>query len=182
MGWHIPTNGANLRTVCKYKIAIGSWHFKTCLLCCCSNFVESNYVKSEVSVMRLFSDIDSRPFSSGKCFTMGLYTYLTKEVPQQRGLSWRRHQMETFSLLLAICEGNSPVSGEFPTQRSGTRSFDVFFDVGLNIRLRKQSWGWWFETPTRSLWLHCNMCLSCCIRCTTHCDQGFFCGVYYACR
>ena len=28
--------------------------------------------------------------------------------------SWWRHQMETFSALLAICEGNSPVTGEFP--------------------------------------------------------------------
>ena len=28
--------------------------------------------------------------------------------------SWWRHQMETFSALLAICAGNSPVTGEFP--------------------------------------------------------------------
>ena len=27
---------------------------------------------------------------------------------------WWRHQMETFSALLAICRGNSPVPGEFP--------------------------------------------------------------------
>ena len=38
-----------------------------------------------------------------------------------------RHQMETFSALLAICAGNSPVTGEFPTQSPVTRSFDVFF-------------------------------------------------------
>ena len=36
--------------------------------------------------------------------------------------------METFSLLLALCAGNSPVTGEFPTQRPVTRSFGVFFD------------------------------------------------------
>ena len=53
--------------------------------------------------------------------------------------------METFSVLLAICAGNSPVNGEFPTQRPVTRSFDIFFDVRLNKRLSKQSWGWWFE-------------------------------------
>ena len=68
-----------------------------------------------------------------------------------------RHQMETFSALLAICAGNSPVSGEFPTQRPVTRSFDVFFDLRLNKRLSKQSWGWWFETLSRSLWRHCNV-------------------------
>ena len=33
--------------------------------------------------------------------------------------------METFSALLAICAENSPVPGEFPTQRPVTRSFDV---------------------------------------------------------
>ena len=43
--------------------------------------------------------------------------------------------METFSALLALCAGNSPVSGEFPAQRPVTRSFDVFFD-------RRQLNGW----------------------------------------
>ena len=64
--------------------------------------------------------------------------------------------METFSALLAICAGNSPPSGEFPAQRPVTRSSDVFFDLCLNKRLRKQSWGWWFETLSRPLWRHCN--------------------------
>ena len=60
------------------------------------------------------------------------------------------------SALLAICAGNSPVTGEFSAQRPVMRSFDVFFDLRLNKRLSKQSWGWWFETPWRSLWRHCN--------------------------
>ena len=71
-------------------------------------------------------------------------------------LAWWRHQMETFSALLALCAGSSPVSGEFPAQRPVTRSFDVFFDLHLNKRLSKQSWGWWSETPSRPLWRHCN--------------------------
>ena len=65
--------------------------------------------------------------------------------------------METFSALLAISAGNSPVTGEFPAQRPVTRGFDVFFDLRLNKRLCKQLWGWWFETPTRSLWHNCNV-------------------------
>ena len=69
---------------------------------------------------------------------------------------WWRHQMEAFSALLAICVGNSPVPGEFPAQRPVMRSFDVFFDLRLNKRLSKQSWGWWFETLWRPLWCHCN--------------------------
>ena len=71
--------------------------------------------------------------------------------------SWWRHQMETFSALLAICAGNSPVSGEFPAQRPVTRGFDVFFDLCLNKRLSKQSWGWWLETQSCSLWRHSNV-------------------------
>ena len=41
--------------------------------------------------------------------------------------TWWRHQMETFSALMALCAGKSPVTGEFPAQRPVTRSFDVFF-------------------------------------------------------
>ena len=70
--------------------------------------------------------------------------------------SWWHHQIEIFSALLAFCVGNSPVTGEFPSQRPVTRSFDVFFDMHLNKRLSKQSWGWWFETPSRSLIRHRN--------------------------
>ena len=47
--------------------------------------------------------------------------------------------------------------GEFPTQRPVTWSFDVFFDLRLNKRLSKQQWGWWFETPSWSLWRQCNV-------------------------
>ena len=65
--------------------------------------------------------------------------------------SWWRHQIEKFSALLAICVGNSPVTGEFPAQRPVTRSFDVFFDQHLNKRLSKQSGGWWIEMPLRPL-------------------------------
>ena len=65
--------------------------------------------------------------------------------------------METFSALLAICAGNSPAPGEFPTQRPVTRSFDVYFDKRPNKRLSKQSWGWWFETLSHPFWRHRNV-------------------------
>ena len=70
--------------------------------------------------------------------------------------AWWRYEMDTFSALLAICAGNSPVPGEFPAQRPVTRSFDVLFDLRLNKRLSEQSWGWWFETLSRPLWRHRN--------------------------
>ena len=47
----------------------------------------------------------------------------------------------------------SPVNSPPPVMRS----FDVFVDLHLNNRLSKHSWGWWFETLSRSLWRHCNV-------------------------
>ena len=75
-------------------------------------------------------------------------------------ITWWRYQMGTFSALLATCAGNSPVTGEFHAQRPVTRSFNVFFDLRLNKRWSKQSWVRWFETPSSSLWRHCNGCTS----------------------
>ena len=69
---------------------------------------------------------------------------------------WWRHQMETFFEWLALCAGNSLVTGEFPSQRPVTWIFDVFFDLRLNKRLCKPSGRRWFDTPSRSLWRHCN--------------------------
>ena len=77
-------------------------------------------------------------------------------------LTWWLHQMETFSALLAFCAGNSPVTGEFPAQRPVTRSFDVFFDLRPNQQMSKQWRRWWFETPSSSLWRHCNEFPLCC--------------------
>ena len=65
--------------------------------------------------------------------------------------------METFFALLALCAGNLPVTGEFPTQMPVTRSFDAFFDMHPNKRFSKQSGRQWFETPSRSIWRHCNV-------------------------
>ena len=64
--------------------------------------------------------------------------------------------METFSALLALCAGNSPVTGEFLARRPVTRSSDIFYDLRLIKRLSKQYWSWWFETPSRPLWRHSN--------------------------
>ena len=50
--------------------------------------------------------------------------------------------------------GNHP--GEFPAQRPVTRIFDVFLDLRPNKRSSKESWGWWFETLSCSLWRHYN--------------------------
>ena len=114
--------------------------------------IDIMFLYETVSIQRIFGvktvDIEVMCFITTASVVAVLSTRLC--------VSWWRHQMETFSALLALCARNSPVTGEFPPQKPVTRSFDVFFDLRLNQRLSKQSWGWWFETPSRLLWRHCN--------------------------
>ena len=62
---------------------------------------------------------------------------MTQEKPPN--ISWLRHQMGTVSALLVLCAGNSPVTGEFRSQRPVTRRFDVSFDLRQNKQISKQS-------------------------------------------
>ena len=62
---------------------------------------------------------------------------------------------KTFSALLALCVGNSPITGEFPSKRPVTRSFDVFFGLRLNKQWSKQSCCRWCEMPSYPLWRYC---------------------------
>ena len=68
------------------------------------------------------------------------------------GLSWLRYQMETFSALLALCEGHPSVTGAFPSQKPVT----LWCFLWSGSEQAKQSRRWLFETPSCSLWLHCN--------------------------
>ena len=86
------------------------------------NWVEMIWLKTSTPVMVVISDSD---------YNLLFVIY----VSHYSSRSWWRHQMGTFSALLAFCAGNSPVIGEFPTQRPVTQSFDVFFDLHLNKRL-----------------------------------------------
>ena len=80
--------------------------------------------------------------------------------------SWWRHQMETCSWSLAFVREihrwlrgihRSPVNSPYTDQWRGALVFSSIFDLRLNKRFSKQSRRRWFETPSRSLWRHCNM-------------------------
>ena len=90
-------------------------------------------------------------------FTPNHCTTLSRSyVRLKRIVSRWRHQMETFSALLTLSEGNHQSPVDIRPQRPVTCSFDVFFDLRLNKRGSKKSRSWWFEAPSRSLWRHCN--------------------------
>ena len=82
-----------------------------------------NWTKLDIVITRFF-------LTCIVCFRLWLVSYyipyflwdVTTTCPHS---TWWRQQMETFSALLALCEGNSPVTGEFSAQRPVTRSFDV---------------------------------------------------------
>ena len=97
---------------------------------------------------RLFSDIHHNHVTFDiNCIYLSCLLYhvcLHHRLPP-----WCRHEMTTFSAWLAFCTGNSPVAGEF-------RLSMAFFDLGLNKRLSKQWRRRRFETPSPSLWRHCN--------------------------
>ena len=99
-----------------------------------------------------------RPQIARFCSSLDVLTMITNVgYAHLRFISWWLHQMGLFSALPTLCEGNPPVTGGFPSQRPVTRSFDVFFDLHLNKRLSKQSRRRWFETPSHTLWRHCNV-------------------------
>ena len=79
-----------------------------------------------------------------------------KKSNRKRFRKWFGYIIMTTSSNGNICGRNSPVTGEFPSQRPVTQSFDVFFDLRLNKRLREPSRRRWFGTPSCSLWRHCN--------------------------
>ena len=60
-------------------------------------------------------------YNSTWCDFTDICHLLPSNIPR-----WR-HQRETLSALLALCEGNPSVTDGFPSQRPVTWSFDVFF-------------------------------------------------------
>ena len=116
-------------------------------------YINPMIIKNRVTILGLllgYSLVQTHPRDNNRVPPQSLATSMPSET-------WWRHQIYTFSVLLTFCagnsEGNSTVTGEFPSQRPVTRNFDIFFDLRLNQRLGKQAWGWWFETPSCSLWL-----------------------------
>ena len=81
---------------------------------------------------------------------------------QHQSITW------TNATMMRSSNGNifritCPLCREFTSHRwiPRTKASDAelwwfFFYLCLNKRFSKQSWGWWFETPSRPLWCHCN--------------------------
>ena len=66
-------------------------------------------------------------------------------------IKWK-HFQRYWPFVRGICR--SPVNSPHKAQWRGALMFSLI--CTLNKRLSKQSGGWWFETPSCSLWRHCN--------------------------
>ena len=122
------------------------WHGLTLIQACISNYIHykvSSVWRHAISQMKtdlLFNGhrspkliqhwIESGVLKLSHTFEARIQMFMLHThysgVPNNRGVIWWRHQMETFSALLALCAGNSPATGEFPSQRPVTRGIDVF--------------------------------------------------------
>ena len=72
--------------------------------------------------MQIFSItfLESHP-----CLKNGETLVLYKQNDGTLPMDYDRSQMDTFAALLALCAWNSPVTGEFPSQRQVRRSLNV---------------------------------------------------------
>ena len=86
---------------------------------------------------------------------------------------WTHMKGTSKSALLALCEGNSPVTGEFTAQRASNaekasiwwrhhecRSFGDLFFLSLNKSLNKLSSAQWFDILARQKKYHKKLCIN----------------------
>ena len=95
--------------------------------------------------------------ASDICRFMVTYNGNVTRMPNGLVSSRWRHEMEHFPRYWPFVRGihRSPVNSPHKGQRRGALMFSLI--CTLNKRVSKQSWGWWLETPSWSLWRHCNV-------------------------
>ena len=103
-------------------------------------------------VILRFTDFCTRISTAASC--MGAVDTVTGQI-HEYVITWK-HFPRYWPFVRGIHRDRT-LTGEFPAQGPVTQSFDVLFDKHPNNRLSKQSQGWWFETPSRSLWRPCNV-------------------------
>ena len=142
-----------------------SWYGGACLqdkverdkICVIQAFIELLYISSR------FCRINSSVWELCVNYVWDVLTWMFLELLQSRGAvhlwclvvhvrntGWR--YMDMLSTLLALCVGNPPVTGGFPSQRASMVSFDVFLAIKLKKPLNKQLGCQWFEMS----WCSCH--------------------------
>ena len=127
---------------------------KSCIFTTLLEIVWEMFIRLETSNASSVSphnDVDG----SNQCKQGATRLPLNHATHLKRNASWWRHQMETFSTLLAMC-------GEFtgprwiPCTKASDTELWCFLWSAPEKWLSKQRWGWWFETLSSPLWRHCH--------------------------
>ena len=132
---------------CAGHLPLMPWRQDPLLVCFCDK-ISDDFLTQSLDLIYWFTITVGRvqlsSLDSGKCSNRVLDIMMTSS------------NGNIFRATGPLC-GEFTGTGEFPAQRPVTRSFDVFFDLRPNKRLSKQPWGWWFETPSWSLWRQRNV-------------------------
>ena len=134
--------------ICVYLyivVCIRSLHLIQTIYCQSRNMTAQNLA---ITVSQMFQHINWPPESWTYCqicvfkdlgqliiSNISSFTSLHLKWRGNGKSAWWCHQMETFFALLALWEGNPPITGGFLSQRRR----------------------WWSETPSRSSWRHSNV-------------------------
>ena len=91
------------------------------------------------------------------CFTSIRHVCATKVriIALLSPTPWWRHQMETFFGVTVLLCGEFTSDREIPRTKAGDAELWCFLWFAPEYTVeQQQSWGWWFETLSRSLWSH----------------------------
>ena len=95
-------------------------------------------------------------------------THIATGIPSGLIRHSRKLHVEIHEYMVTSSNGNNfrfpgPLCGELtghrwiPRAKASDAELWCFLWSTPKKRLSKQSWGWWFETPSCSLWRHCNV-------------------------
>ena len=89
-------------------------------------------------------------------FMWYIYSVFT---PASMAMGWLRHEdvmKWKYFRVTGLLWGESTGHRWIPLTKASDHELSCFIYLCLNKRLSKHSRRWWFETPSRSLWCHCN--------------------------
>ena len=150
--WWIPlTKGKVLDIVTSWRMKCQIIHACICWIISCGHLKKNRSITIQCLLNPLTHIIQYSYNSTRSTFKLNASTVLTIQLFMMTSSNGN-----IFRVTGLLC-------GEFTghrwiplTKDLMAWSFDVFFDMHLNKRLSKQSWGWWFETPSCSLIRHRN--------------------------
>ena len=100
---------------------------------CCRDVCESSGI-----LEKLNHSNRPRIFETSQNLTLNDTSCDIEMIPLAVVVPWWRNQMETFSALLVLCVGNSPVTGEFPRKGQWRKALMFSLICALTKRLSKQ--------------------------------------------